>query len=42
VSQILGGKAGGKEDQAQGVGLAAEKLDEAVKAAIEFAKLKLT
>jgi alanyl-tRNA synthetase len=38
---VLGGKGGGKPTNAQGMGPAVEKVDEAQAAAEEFAKLKL-
>uniref|UniRef100_A0A0W0GDV4 Alanine--tRNA ligase n=1 Tax=Moniliophthora roreri TaxID=221103 RepID=A0A0W0GDV4_MONRR len=38
VTNIIGGKAGGKEDSAQGVGTEVSKVNEAVEAAINFLK----
>ncbi len=41
VSSKVDGKKGGKDESAQGQGTNIEKVDEAVEAAILFAKLKL-
>jgi len=41
VAEIIGGKGGGKAESAQGSGNKVNAIDEAVKVAIEFAKLKL-
>ncbi|KAJ1643212.1 Alanine--tRNA ligase [Coemansia asiatica] len=41
VSDIVGGKNGGKEESAQGSGVDVSKVDEAIKAAEEFAKTHL-
>ncbi|KAJ1672523.1 Alanine--tRNA ligase, partial [Spiromyces aspiralis] len=42
VSKIVGGKCGGKKEFAQGSGTNVDKVDEALKIAEEFAKLKLS
>ncbi|KAJ2237439.1 Alanine--tRNA ligase [Coemansia sp. RSA 1722] len=41
VSEIVGGKNGGKEESAQGSGVDVSKVDEAIKAAEEFVKTHL-
>jgi alanyl-tRNA synthetase len=41
VSQKVGGKKGGREESAQGSGSDVQKVDEAVRLALDFAKLKL-
>lgn len=41
ISQLVGGKGGGKQESAQATGTKVEALDEAVKLSREFAKLKL-
>ena len=40
-AQVLGGKGGGKPGQAQGQGPEVDCIDDAVRAALEFAALKL-
>ncbi|KAJ1921361.1 Alanine--tRNA ligase [Mycoemilia scoparia] len=42
VSEILGGKSGGKKESAQGSGVNVDKVDEALKFAQDFAKLKIS
>jgi alanyl-tRNA synthetase len=40
-AQVIGGKGGGKPGQAQGQGPDVDSIDDAVRAALEFAALKL-
>ncbi|KAJ2130752.1 Alanine--tRNA ligase, partial [Coemansia sp. RSA 921] len=41
VSQVVGGKKGGKDESAQGSGTEVAKIDEAIQAAKEFVKARL-
>ncbi len=41
VCEKVGGKKGGKDQQAQGMGESVDKVDEAISVARDFAKLKL-
>ncbi|KAJ1935448.1 Alanine--tRNA ligase, partial [Kickxella alabastrina] len=41
VSQIVGGKKGGKDESAQGSGTEVQRIDEAIKAAEQYAKANL-
>ncbi|PVU99863.1 hypothetical protein BB559_000336 [Furculomyces boomerangus] len=42
VSEVVGGKSGGKDDSAQGSGINVDSVSEAEKVALEFAKISLS